>query len=171
MEFMRIDIEMWKTIKPDVNLVDIREILKGAKINKGSVETIKALREKGVKTCIISGGIDLIADEVGKACGVDRVMANGIEADENGKLTGEGILRVHLRDKARTIRQMCKEFNVAPERCAAVGNSWVDIPMFDVVAFSIAFNPIDGETITAANVTVESDDLRDILPHLDPSFE
>ena len=94
-------------------------------------------------------------------------MANGLAADESGKLTGEGILRVKLRDKASTLNQLLEEFGIAPEKCAAIGNSWVDISMFEIAKFGIAFNPIDGETITAADVTVESDDLRDILKYLE----
>ena len=165
-EFMRTDIAMWHEINPETNLSHIKDILLKATINKGSVETIQALKKQGLKTVIISGGIDLLADHVGELCGVDKVMSNGLAADESGKLTGEGILRVKLRDKASTLRQLLEEFNVKPERCAAIGNSWVDITMFEVAKFGIAFNPIDGETITAANVTVESDDLRDVLEYL-----
>ena len=166
-EFMRTDIAMWHEINPEVNLSHIKDILLKATINKGSVETIQALKEQGVKTCIISGGIDLLADHVGELCGVDKVMANGLVADDTGKLTGQGILRVKLRDKASIIRQMMDEFDVEPERCAAIGNSWVDISMFNAAKFGIAFNPIDGETITSADVTVESDDLRDVLEYLE----
>jgi phosphoserine phosphatase len=166
-EFMATDIAMWKEMDPDICLEDIRKILMGARVNSGSVETVQALKEQGVITCIISGGIDLLADHIGEKYGVDRVMSNGLAADETGKLTGEGILRVKLRDKASALRQMLEEFNIAPERCAAIGNSWVDIPMFEVAKFGIAFNPIDGETITAADVTVESDDLRDVLRYLE----
>ncbi len=167
LEFMRTDIALWKKIKPDVCLDDIRNMLIDAVINKGAIEIIQTLKNKGIKTCIISGGIDLLADDIGKKCGVDKVMANGLAADESGKLTGEGILRVKLRDKASTLRQILEEFNISPERCAAIGNSWVDISMFEIAKFGIAFNPIDGETITAADVTVESDDLRDILKYLE----
>ena len=109
----------------------------------------------------------MLANHVGELCGVDKVMSNGLAADESGKLTGEGILRVALRDKASIIRQMLEKFNVSADRCAAIGNSWVDISMFEVAKFGIAFNPIDGETITAADVTVESDDLRDVLEYLE----
>ena len=167
LEFMRTDIAMWKKIKPDVCLDDIRNILIDAVINKGAIEIIQSLKEQGIKTCIISGGIDLLADYIGEKCGVDKVMSNGLAADDTGKLTGEGILRVKLRDKASVLRQMLDEFDIAPERCAAIGNSWVDVSMFEIANLGIAFNPIDGETITAADVTVDSDDLRDILEYLE----
>lgn len=166
MEFMRRDIELWKQINPDVNLKDIGGILKKAPVTKGSVETVCALKDLGAKTCIISGGIDLLADHIGFKCGIDKVMSNGLVADENGKLLGEGILNVELRDKATALRSLLDEFDVQPKKCAAIGNSWVDISMFEVAGFGIAFNPIDEEVIEAADVVVESDDLREILPYL-----
>ncbi|MBA3046270.1 MAG: HAD family phosphatase [Candidatus Thermoplasmatota archaeon] len=167
LEFMRTDIAMWHRIKPDVSLADIKNILMDAKINSGSVETIQALKKKGIKTCIVSGGIDLLADQIGEMCGVDRVMSNGLTADSNGRLLGDGILRVELRDKAKALSTVLDEFGIVPERCAAIGNSWVDVSMFKIASYGIAFNPIDSVTIKEADVVVESDDLRDVLEHLE----
>ena len=167
MQFMRSDIAMWRSKNPDVTLSHIQEILLKANIVKGSRETIQTLKRKGMKTCIVSGGLDLLADHIGEVCGVDRVISNGLTADEDGRLLGEGILRVELRDKASALSAMIEEFGVEPARCVAIGNSWVDISMFKVAGYGIAFNPIDAQTITAADVVVESDDLRDILKYLE----
>ncbi len=164
MEFMRSDIAMWKRKDPEVTLDKIRTILMGASIVNGARETVRQLKKAGVRTCIVSGGIDILADHIGGLCGVDRVMSNGLTADKNGKLLGEGILRVELRDKASALKGVMGEFGIEPERCAAVGNSWVDVSMFRASGYGIAFNPIDGETIKEADIVIESDDLRDILP-------
>lgn len=164
MEFMRSDIAMWKKIEPNVSLDRIKEILMGARIVKGAKETVGQLREAGVKTCIVSGGIDLLAEHIGDLCGVDRVMSNGLTADGNGRLLGDGILRVELRDKASALKSVMDQFGVRPEKCAAIGNSWVDVSMFKISGYGIAFNPIDAEAIRGADIVIESDDLRDILP-------
>jgi len=166
MEFMRTDIALWREKMPDVDLDHIAGVLGKAKVTDGAFETIKALKQKGSRTCIISGGMDLLADKIGKECGVDKVMSNGLEADENGRLLGDGILRVELRNKAVVLHEILREFDVRPERCAAVGNSWVDVTMFDVAGFSIAFNPIDREVQEAADVVVKSERLTDILHYL-----
>ncbi len=165
-EFMRRDIRLWKAKNPDISLADIERILLQAKLVEGSSETIRALRERGVKTCVVSGGIDLLADHIGASCGIDRTVSNGLAADKEGRLTGEGILRVKLRDKASALLSVLDEFGIPAEKCAAVGNSWVDVTMFDVAGFSIAFNPIDEETRKAADVVVESDNLMDVLKYL-----
>jgi len=167
MEFMRTDIAMWKKINPDVTLQHIKDILMMASMIKGARETVQAIKATGARTCIVSGGIDLLAEHIGELCGVDKVISNGLKADSEGRLLGDGILRVELRDKASALLMMAKEFGVDPGKCAAIGNSWVDVSMFDVSAYGIAFNPIDSKTITAADVVVESDDLRDVLPHLE----
>ena len=97
MEFMRRDVDKWRSKDPQINTQTITDILKGAKLTKGSIETVRILKEGGVKTGIVSGGIDLIANDIGEQCGIDNIIANGVEADENGTLTGEGIWRVtHL---------------------------------------------------------------------------
>ncbi|MCK5037462.1 MAG: HAD hydrolase family protein, partial [Thermoplasmata archaeon] len=80
--------------------------------------------------------------------------------------TGEGICRVPLLNKAKPLLQMLEDAGVKPEECAVIGNSVIDVPMFKVAGFSIAFNPIDEETIREGNVVIHSDDLRDILPYL-----
>jgi len=164
MEFMRSDIAMWKRKDPEVTLDKIRSILLGASIVNGAKETVRKLKKAGVRTCIVSGGIDLLAEHIGELCGVDRVMSNGLTADKDGRLLGEGILRVKLRDKASALKGVMGEFGIEPERCAAVGNSWVDVSMFRASGYGIAFNPIDCETIKEADIVIESDDLRDILP-------
>jgi phosphoserine phosphatase len=165
-EFMRRDIEMWMNIRPGVTLEDIDQILRGASITEGASETFKKLREIGLKSCVISGGIDLLANRIGEMFDIDKVLANGLTADERGTLLGEGILRVELWNKASALESVLEEFGVEPERCVAVGNSWVDVTMFEVTGYSIAFNPLDNRTRKAADVVVESDNLADILEHL-----
>ena len=54
----------------------------------------------------------------------------------------------------------------------SIGNSFTDIGMFKQSGFSIAFNPTDPYTVEAADVTVESDNIADVLDYIlvdDPS--
>lgn len=167
MEFMRRDIALWLGKKPDLNVKDIREILKKAPLTPGSAETMCEIKKRGAKTAVVSGGIDLLADAIGEKCGIDKVMANGLVTDKKGKLLGDGILRVELWNKAAALRQVLNFYKIKPEECVAVGNSWVDVTMFDIAGLSIAFNPTDEQTEEGADVVVKSDNLMDILPHLE----
>lgn len=165
-EFMRRDVALWKEIDPQINITKIGEILKSARLVDGSKDTIQQLKKHGTITGIVSGGIDILAEYVGEMCDMDHVMSNGLECDENGVLLGGGILRVPLLDKAKVLREMLAKVGIQPDECAVVGNSCIDICMFEVASFSIAFNPIDEDVKKAADLVIESENLTDILPHL-----
>ncbi len=165
-EFMKRDVDQWKSVDPDINIQRIEDILMKARLTPGIVEAIRILKDRGSVIGIISGGIDILADHVGKICDVDHVIANGLATDDYGKLTGGGISRVLLMDKGSALKEMLATANIDPKDCAVIGNSCIDISMFEVGAFSIAFNPIDEETIRSGDVVIHSDDMRDILPYL-----
>ena len=61
------------------------------------------------------------------------------------------------------VREFQIKYGIEKQRTVSVGNSFTDVPMFDNSALSIAFNPIDEKVIEAADVTVESDNLADVL--------
>ncbi|HID71770.1 MAG TPA: haloacid dehalogenase, partial [Thermoplasmata archaeon] len=76
--FMRKDISLWLKKKPDLKEYEVEEILNKVPITKGSKETFEVLKMNGIKTAIISGGIDLLAKRVGAYVGADFVFANAL---------------------------------------------------------------------------------------------
>lgn len=165
-EFMRRDIALWLTRKKDMTIHDVGEILSSVPMIKGGKEVVAEVRNQGVKTAIISCGIEVLADRVAKEYGIDFVVANGLVVDEKGRLTGEGTLSIELADKGKPLRKLLQENDIKKEESAAVGNSYGDAAMFDVCGLGIAFNPQDEITREKANVIVEGDDLRAILPYI-----
>ncbi len=166
MEFMRRDIALWRRERPKLCHRELEAILEPVPMNKGIAETVKALRAKGIKCIIVSGGLDIVAEKVASSFGFDDWVANGVECDENGVLTGEGMLRVELRNKRTALERMLLKHNVDRSRSACVGDSFVDIPMFEACAFSIAFNPTDEMAAESASVIVRAESLEAVLPHL-----
>jgi phosphoserine phosphatase len=166
MEFMRRDIALWRRQRPELCRKELESILEPVPMNKGIAETVKSLRDDDVRCVIVSGGLDIVAQKVASGFGFDDWVANGVECDENGRLTGEGLLRVELRNKKAALDQMLRKHGVDYSRSACVGDSFVDIPMFEACAFSIAFNPTDDIAAKSASVVVRSDGLDAILPHL-----
>lgn len=163
-EFMRRDIELWKSIKNDLCVRDIDEILRPVPIVAGIRETVAALHRHGARCVIVSGGLDYAARRIAEENGFDAYIANSLECDASGRLTGEGVLRVELTNKKRALRKFQEELGVLPERTAAIGNSFVDVSMFAVSGLSIAFNPIDELVEKSADAVVRSRDLRGVLP-------
>ena len=162
-EFMRSDIRLWRDAKADLSLSDIAKILHAEPLMKGAVETVSALHEKGIRTAIISGGIDVLAERVASLTGIDCAIANGLETDGNGMLTGEGILRVRIRDKSECARRIMDMFDAERSECVAIGDSQSDIPLFESAGMSIAFNARNRNIEEAADHTVRKKNLTEII--------
>jgi phosphoserine phosphatase len=166
LEFMRRDIELWRNIQPDISIADIERILEPLPMMHGVHETLTKLKAEGMKMFIISGGLDITADMIGKRYGINHVVANGLEADEQGRLTGQGILRCELTSKNVPLKKILDEEGIAPKECAAVGNSDIDVPMFKLCGLAIAFNANCEHTAESADIAIQEKDLTNILPHI-----
>lgn len=166
MEFMRRDIALWKEKSPELEEEDLRCILDPLPITDGIAETVSQLKRAGIRTTIVSGGLDIVAERIANSYGFDEYWANGVETDENGRLTGEGVLRVELRNKATALRSIMARHHVPKERTACVGDSFIDIPMFEACGMSIAFNPTDEKVGERATHVVVSRNLQSILPFI-----
>ena len=163
-EFMKRDIALWKGVKENISITEIKKILQGVPMMKGAGECMKKLKERGIKTAIVSAGLDLLASRVASEIEIDHVYANGIESND-GILTGKGILRVSLMEKDVSIQKLARKMDIPLNRIVAVGNSHFDIQMFKICGLGIAFNPLDELTRNAADVVIEEKDLS-LLPDL-----
>lgn len=165
-EFMRRDVALWKKVRPNVKADDINAILDCIAVTEGVKETVAALKAAGIQTAIVSGGLKHLATRVAEMSGIDHVMANGLETDAKGNLAGRGILEVELNKKGLALTRLLRKLRIDPERCAAVGNSFIDVQMFEVSGCGIAFMPVDEEARKGADFVVSKPDLREILPHI-----
>jgi phosphoserine phosphatase len=163
MEFMRRDIGLWLNVKKDITVDEIARTFKDMPLIGGIQETVESLRYNGIASVIVSGGIDLAAKMLAEEFGFDDYAADGLEAHPDGRLTGEGILYVDLRDKGRTVREYIEKMGTTKERTVSIGNSYTDISMFENSGMSIAFNPTDQWTEEAADHVVRSQNISDVL--------
>ncbi len=168
LEFIRRDVERWTQARGRVRLEEVLEVLDGAPLFPGAVDTLRILRERGVRTAIVSGGLRHLAERVGALARVDLVHANDVEVDEEGCLTGGGVVHVPLREKGAVVARIQEDLGIGPEATAVVGDTPVDVTMFRHARVSIAFNPRDALTEGAATHVVRSRDLRSVLPLLLP---
>ena len=166
LEFIRRDIDLWRKKNPEVTANDITRMLMDVPLMPGAQETIAELRSRGIKTAIVSAGIDLLAARIARELGMDLHRANGIMTDANGKLTGEGILQVRLADKGEALVAAAGILGVSTTDTASVGNSKYDVSMFRRSSLGIAFCPEDEEVRREADAVVEEKDLRDVLRFL-----
>ena len=164
--FMRSDIALWTVGGRDVHVEEVARILEAAPLMPGARELVRGLRERGVATCILSGGLDLCARKVCLDLGIDMYVANGLRLRETGHLQGEGLPFVEVRDKGRAAREILRKLGVPKERAAAVGNSAYDVPMFLECAFGVAVNPSDEWVCRKARHVLRGKDLAPALPLL-----
>ncbi|MEM0129678.1 MAG: HAD-IB family phosphatase [Thermoplasmata archaeon] len=165
-EFIRSDVELWQARAPGIRREDLERILAAVPLMPGARELVAGLKERGIRTAIVSGGIDLLAERLGRELGFDAVRANGIRTRPDGTLTPEGIVRVPIKGKDRVLAELQREFGVGVEETASVGNSEIDIAMFRRSRIGIAFRPEDEATRARATHVLEGPSLAEALPIL-----
>jgi phosphoserine phosphatase len=167
LEFIRSDIKLWLQKEPGITAERIEEILSDVPLMPGAKEAVKGLKESGFKTAIVSAGIDLLSKRVERELDIDLQLANGFVLDGDGRLSGEGILRVRLMDKGDAVAKAGRIIGASKKDIVSVGNSKYDVSMFERSSLGIAFCPSDDEVRKKADAVVEHKDLADILDVID----
>ena len=163
LDFIRSDIRLWTSKEPGITAKRIGELLSDVPLMPGAKQSIAGLRELGFKTAIVSAGIDILSKRVAKELGMDLELANGLALDGDGRLSGEGILRVRLMDKGDAVTMAGNLTGASKKDIISIGNSRYDVSMFERSGFGIAFCPSDDEVRKKADAVVEHKDLREVL--------
>jgi phosphoserine phosphatase len=163
-EFIRRDASLWLRLKPKIRREDFEAIFRVPPLMPGVERTVETLRAEGIEMAIVSGGVDVMAENVARRLGIPRVAANGFVYDDEGHITGEGVVRTPLNDKAAPVVRFAGELGIPLERVLSVGNSLPDVSMFEVAGRSIAFHPEDDYTRDHATWTIEDGPLDQVLP-------
>lgn len=143
----------------------VMEIVAATKLVHGVREAITTLNERGIKTAILSGGLDIMADDIARRAGIEYVLTNNL-GHKDGVLTGTVENIVGWADKAKHIHTILEHFGMTLEETAFVGDGRNDMSVLSVVGLSIAFNPEDQEVADTAQIVIRENDLRAILPHI-----
>jgi len=162
-EFIKRDAALWLRQRPKLRRDDFEAIFREPPFMAGVERTLAGLHARGIETAIISGGVDVMAQNVARRLGIPRVAANGFVYDAEGHITGEGVVRTPLNDKAAPVLRFAKEIGIPLERILSIGNSLPDISMFDVSGRSIAFHPEDDYARSHATWVVEEGPLDQVL--------
>ena len=165
-EFIRSDIRRWWTHAPSLTVFDLERILAEVPLMPGAPSLVRELRARGVRTAIVSGGLDLLARRVARELGIDLALANGVRVTADGRLTGEGIVRVPIHGKEGVLAHLQEQLGVGPEETASVGNSEIDVGLFRRSRVGVAFLPEDDAVRSAATAVVTERDLTKVLDAL-----
>lgn len=129
--------------------------------NPGACELIQALKAKGARTVLVTGGFHHFADRVAEQIGFDRVVGNRL-AVKDGKLTGE--LDGPVSDANTKARVLAEEaINIGEGAISlALGDGANDIPMMEAATYGIAYMA-KPKAKAAADGRIENGNLASVL--------
>ncbi|KAF2228836.1 phosphoserine phosphatase serb [Viridothelium virens] len=140
-------------------------------IAPGARDLIKALKQKGWKTAVLSGGFTPLALWLKGQLGLDYAYANNLLVSEDGKtLTGEldpETSIVDAQEKKALMHAMADGNNIARDCVLAVGDGANDLLMLNGAGIGIAFNA-KPEVKKRAPAALDTSSLTDILFVLGP---
>jgi phosphoserine phosphatase len=117
-------------------------------LTEGTERLLRALKQFGFKTAILSGGFAFFGLHLQKRLGIDYVRTNDLEI-ENGKLTGrlKGDM-IDAQGKADFLREIAAGEEISLQQTIAVGDGANDLPMLAAAGLGIAFHakPLVAET-------------------------
>ncbi|MDH5449080.1 MAG: HAD family phosphatase [Candidatus Bathyarchaeota archaeon] len=160
-QWAKLDATLWK----NQSLAKINQIVNQMPYTKGAKQALNTLKQNQVKIYLLSAGLTQVAKRIQKEMGTNGYTVNTL-ITKNGILTGEVEVNVSFHNKDKHLPTILQKFNLTPKECAAVGDDPTLIPLFKKVALAIAFNPTNKDIEKHANITIKSNDLRDIIPHI-----
>lgn len=110
------------------------------RLNPGAEVMLKGLKQKGIKTALVSGGFTFFTERLKKQLGLDYTLAN-VLAEKDGKLTGEVAGDIcGAQAKADFLIQHCEKLGVSPSQVIAMGDGANDLLMMKEAGLSIAYH-------------------------------
>jgi len=155
-EWARRDVALWRGRTKE----EMEAIVKDIPLRRGAKELISFLKLRGLVVVALSAGLDLITKKVKEQLGLDEEFSNVLVFDEEDRVKGEVVVRVSADNKGLVLRKICAKYGVLKDACIAVGDSEVDIPMFEEAGLSVAFSPKTKEVARRADVAIYGDLLK-----------
>ncbi len=134
-------------------------------MNKGVEKTIVALKKKGIKTAIVSGGFMAQARQAQQKLRINHSFAAvDLLWDESGGLDHWNIFPSDFRGKVDFVHLIRREYGLPLEACGFVGDGGNDIYIAQEVGTSFAFQA-EPDLKAVATHSIES--FEELLSYLD----
>jgi phosphoserine phosphatase len=160
-EFVRADINTWEeksNVKVDEKYVN--SILDKIEPIDGAEELVAGLHNNGIETIFLTGGIQFLADKWAKQWNMKKPLANDLIDGEDGHLMVN--VRASGHAKGPVMDQLLKKMKLSKKNVAAVGDTVVDLPMFERAGLSIAVNTEQKNVFENADYH-HNGDLRELI--------
>jgi phosphoserine phosphatase len=155
-----LDARGWTGCTP----AEVRGFLQSLPLVEGISETVSWCRAQGLAPVLTTLAWKPVGDYLGERFGFTHASGPRLEVTE-GRYSGEVAEHFDEMGKRDFALAVAAELGVAPARCAAVGDSRSDLPLFAAVGLAIAFNATRAAR-SAAHAEAEGGDLRAVIPLL-----
>lgn len=138
-EWMRRDLTLLIS-KGCITRDEVIKAFSTVELSPGARELCDYLLRKGLELAIVSGGIDVLAQQIGKELNIRRVYANKLLFDESGCLLPYGEEVVNPLRKDSILHEISSELGIPLDEFMYVGDTLWDICAFKVVGYPVVIN-------------------------------
>lgn len=146
----------------------LRAISQTLRLTVNCREALKTLRENGVVTALISGGISAVLEDTFTDYRdyFDFVFMNELVFSESGIISGVRATAYDFDGKANAISLVCARAAATLEETVFVGDHFNDEAIMLQVKAAIAYPPNDAVAETVSHRTILEDDLLSVVPYI-----
>jgi phosphoserine phosphatase len=117
-------------------------------LNPGAEALVKACKDAGLKTLLVSGGFTFFTDRIRDKLGIDFTRSNVLEIESGpncGQLTGRMVDQpwgdiCDGAEKRKMLLETCEQLGISPRQAIAVGDGANDLPMMGEAGLSVAYH-------------------------------
>lgn len=138
----------------------------GSKVtfSEGAEETVKKMKELGMKVGVVSGGFHEVIDPILSDLNLDLISANSLEVRE-GVLTGNLIGPIiDAEGKKNTLISFAERYSIPLEETIAIGDGANDIGMIQAAGLGVSYRGKD--VLNAHAALVLNNSMMEIFDHL-----
>ncbi len=131
-------LKLWRG-DGDVSKKKLENIFNEWDIKPDAKEVFDYLRAKGIRTCLVTGSVDLFAEVIAQRVGADEWYANTVlHWDEDNNLKDYDYERNAGDKKLAQLMEFCEKNSIDVSECIAVGDDANDVELFKATGRGIA---------------------------------
>lgn len=110
------------------------------RLNPGAETLVQTALQQGIKVLLVSGGFTFFTDKLGARLNLTHTLANVLETDGNGHLTGRVVGHIiDAQGKADALKAFATLHGVTPAQTIAIGDGANDLKMLSLAHYSVAY--------------------------------